>query len=120
MTVKETKSDIEFFHLEPSGLSPREIKKRETYETTRAYTDEESMELIKEAFNALFVTLPSIQASAIKELKILGIDFSNIEFVQPDEPGREDIPHSLPSDIQEFSAESAKQRVEKFFKEIVR
>jgi len=95
-----------------------EKKKRESYETTRAYTDEEAKVLIADAFRALFVTLPAIQASALKELRALGLDFSEIQFVSPDEPGSEEFPHTLSFDLQQYSEELANERLNQFFNEI--
>ena len=89
--------------LEPSDLIARARKKRETYETTRAYTDDESLELVKDALRSLYVTLPAIQAGALKKLHALGLDFSDIKFEVPDEPGREDVPHTLSSRSRQFS-----------------
>ena len=67
MTVKDTKGDVEFYRLEPSGLTAREKKKREAYETTRAYTDEEAVKLIEGAFHTIFVTLPAIQGANMRD-----------------------------------------------------
>lgn len=114
MTVKDTKGDAEFYRLEPSGLSAREKKKREAYETTRAYTEDEAIALIENGFHTIFVTLPAVQASAMKELRALGRDFENVEFVPPDEPGRDDKPHTLTVQQEGFSEELATQRVQRF------
>ena len=84
----------------------------------RAYTDQEALALIKEAFHALFVTLPAIQSSAVKEFQALGLDFKDIQFVVPDEPGRDDVPHEISSDLQQYSEELAKTRLQEFFDEI--
>ena len=118
MTVKDIEYDSEFYRLEPSDLTKRERKKRETYETTRAYTEEEAIELIEEAFEAVFMTLPSVQAHIFKQLTKIDSELSAIEFVSPDEPGREDMPHTLSIDIVDFSDEEAYYRVQRFFDEV--
>ena len=119
MTVKDTKGDAEFSQLEPSDLTARERKKRETYETTRAYTDEEAVKLIEEAFRTIFVVLPAIQQSALKELHALGLEFDGIRFAVPDEPGREDASHTIESGSERFSEETAKKRVDRFLEKVV-
>lgn len=118
MPVKDSKDDVEFYRLEPSGLTAREKKKRETYETTRAYTEEESVVLIRDALRSLFMTLPATQSSAIKGLRGLGLDFNEINFVAPDEPGRDDAPHTLTTNAEDFSAEQAETRLQEFLERI--
>ncbi|MBL4713965.1 MAG: hypothetical protein JKY64_05525 [Alcanivorax sp.] len=118
MPVKDSKGDAEFYRLEPSGLSAREKKKRETYETTRAYTEEESIEIIQDALRSLFITLPATQSSAVKTLRELGIDANQINFVNPDEPGRDDAPHSLTINAENFSKEQAEARLQGFLERI--
>lgn len=115
MTVKDIGGDAEFYRLVPSDIPAREKKKRETYETTRAFTDEEALDVIKKAFRTVFVDLPAIQGAALRELHAFGIDFDDIEFVAPDEPGREDAPHTLESSLQDFSEKRANDHVENFF-----
>ncbi|WP_422102206.1 hypothetical protein [Vreelandella sp.] len=118
MPVKESKSDAEFYRLEPIGLSAREKKKRETYETTRAYTEEESVEIIQDALRSLFITLPATQSSAVKTLRDLGTDANEINFVPPDEPGRDDAPHTLTINAENFSKEQAETRLQEFLERI--
>lgn len=118
MPVKDSKGDAEFYRLEPSGLSAREKKKRETYETTRAYTEEESIEIIQDALRSLFITLPATQSSAVKTLRELGIDINDINFVPPDEPGRDDAPHTLTINAENFSKEQAEARLQEFLERI--
>lgn len=118
MPVKESKSDAEFYRLEPGGLSAREKKKRDTYETTRAYTEEESVDIIKDALRSLFITLPATQSSAVKELRKLGVVANEINFVAPDEPGRDDAPHTLTINAEKFSKEQAETRLQQFLERL--
>lgn len=86
MNVKEASLDLQFSALEPVGLSTREKQKREKYETTRPYSDEEKTELLREALETLFVELPAIQVAGMAGLQELGSKATAIEFVPPDEP----------------------------------
>ena len=86
MSVKDATLDAQFFALELDGLSSRERQKREKYETTRPYSDDEKIELLRAALQTLFVELPEIQATGIERLRGFGAKADYLEFVPPDEP----------------------------------
>jgi hypothetical protein len=109
MNVKEASLDLQFSALEPVGLSTREKQKREKYETTRPYSDEEKMELLREAIKTLFVELPAIQVAGMSGLQELGSKATVIEFVPPDEPERGRFEYSRSLD--DIRAEQAALRI---------
>lgn len=105
MNVKEASLDLQFSALEPVGLSTRERQKREKYETTRPYTDEEKFDLLRVAMKTLFVELPAIQVAGMSGLQELGSSATTIEFVPPDEPERGRFQYS--KSLDEVSADQA-------------
>lgn len=74
----------------PGSLTTREKTKREKYETSRPYTDDEKLELTKFALREVFLTLPAMKASTFESLRELGSTASSIEFTVPDEEEREE------------------------------
>ena len=120
MNVKEALSDVQFYNPEPSDLTSRERQKREKYETTRPYSDEEKLELLTEALDALYVDLPAIQVAALKSLRDLGMAASTIEFAPPDEPEQGRHGHAV--ELQELSKtqEILKSNFERFQQELAK
>lgn len=112
MNVKEASLDLQFSALEPVGISTREKQKREKYETTRPYSDEEKIELLREALETLFVELPAIQVAGMSGLRELGSKATAIEFVPPDEPEQGRFAYS--KSLDEVSAEQAALRINLF------
>lgn len=100
MNVKETLSDSQFYSLEPSDLTNREKQKREKYETTRPYSEDEKLQLLTEALDTLYIDLPAIQVAALKGLSDFGADSSAIVFVPPDEPEQGEYGYTM--DLQEL------------------
>jgi hypothetical protein len=86
MSVKEPSQELAFRQAAPAGLTPLERRKREKYETTRAFTDPEKLDLLHESLQALYLDLPAIQNAALECLQKIGEPVENIEFVSPDEP----------------------------------
>jgi hypothetical protein len=84
MNVKDAESDDRFNALEPANLTTRERRKREKYETTRAYTEQEKLKLLRDALETLYVELPAIQVASLNALAEFGV--TTVEFVPPDEP----------------------------------
>ena len=85
MRVKDSKFDMEFYQLEPPEITTREKNKREKYETSRPYTEDEKVELIKKALKRVFVELPEIQMSAANRLSELCDGIDSIECKPPEE-----------------------------------
>jgi hypothetical protein len=95
MSVKDASQDLGFSAREPAGLTTRERRKREKYETTRPYSDQEKVDLLRRALEALYVELPAIQVAALNGLKDLRTKATTIEFVAPDEPEQSDVSYSV-------------------------
>ena len=117
MNVKDALTDARFYSLElveAANLSSRERQKREKYETTRPYTDQEKLELLQQALERLYVELPAIQVAGQKRLADLGGNAAVIEFVPPDEPeqGRERYESSL--ELRESERDSAQGWLSEF------
>ncbi|WP_054688215.1 hypothetical protein [Pantoea stewartii] len=62
------------FELSPfEELPAKERKKRTKYETTRPFTEEEKIDVIKNAFRVVFLDLPAVREAAMNNLR----DFDN-------------------------------------------
>ena len=120
MNVKEALTDSQFYSLEPSDLTSREKQKREKYETTRPYSEDEKLELLTEALDTLYIDLPAIQVAALKSLLDFGVGRSTIEFAPPDEP--EQGRHGYTVDFQELkkTQEVLKRNFERFRQELAK
>lgn len=92
---KEASQELAFAALEPAGLTYRERRKREKYETTRPYSDGEKLDLLVRALTTFFIDLPAIQMAAFSGLRGLGVDAATVEFVTPDEPGQGEAAYSM-------------------------
>lgn len=106
MNVKDAITDGRFFELAPYDISRGDERKRQTYETTRPYTDTEKLDLIKQALKALFVELPTVQVAGFRGLLDLGAHVSNIEFLAP-----EDSEENTPSYSRDFSDTQGREQV---------
>ncbi|MDN7915343.1 hypothetical protein [Burkholderia cepacia] len=117
MSVKEASSDAQFSEMEPIGLSSRERQKREKYETTRPYSSDEKIELLRSALRTLFIELPEIQVTAIDLLRSFGAKADHIEFVPPDEPEQGQFNYSLEFGAIEKNREHSRNIFTEFDKE---
>lgn len=85
MNVKDAATDSKFYELLPSqNITEKERNKRQKYETSRVFTDDEKLEVILKAFEVIYLDLPAIRKSAIINLaeidkKIEKITFSSAE-----------------------------------------
>ncbi|MGP5323524.1 hypothetical protein [Vreelandella titanicae] len=85
MNVKEAVTDSRFFDLVPSqNLSAKERNKRQKYETSRPFTEEEKAEVILKALEVIYLDLPAIRKSAIENLNVFG-NIETISFSSADE-----------------------------------
>lgn len=116
MSVKEASEDQGFTALEPSGLTTRERRKREKYETTRPYSDQEKRAVIRKALETLYVELPAIQVAALGGLKDLGINATTMEFLAPVEPEQNHVEYSLTLEDQISRRASLASRFQEFEK----
>ncbi len=82
VTYKDAAKSKDFFKLESSDISNRDRKKRDSYETTRPYTEAEARELTVSALRSLFLDIPWFQLKAFMNLNDLGIDVGEIQFVE--------------------------------------
>jgi hypothetical protein len=89
-SAKDASSQALAEFVAPGSLSTREKTKREKYETSRPYTEDEKLELTKFALKEVFLTLPAMKASTFELLRELGSTASSIEFTVPDEEEREE------------------------------
>jgi hypothetical protein len=69
-------------------LTPRERTKREKYETSRPYTEQEKLALIEFALEQVFVAVPAMESATWNSLKELGSNVERVEFSLPDEEDR--------------------------------
>ncbi len=118
-SAKESTSVVQNEYIEDMALTPREKTKREKYETSRPYDENEKLELIRFAFDEVFVTLPSMQNLSAKALHDFGSTASVIEFTTPDE--EEPLEGSYTRDIAQngMSVEDLRQRLEDFRNRLV-
>lgn len=85
MNVKEAVADSRFFDLVPSqDLSAKERNKRQKYETSRPFTDQEKIEVALKALEVIYLDLPEIRNSAIENLNEFG-DVAAVFFSSADE-----------------------------------
>lgn len=87
-SAKDSNSHVQNEFSDVQSLSTREKAKREKYETSRPYTNEEKLDLAKFALKEVFLTLPAMKASTFESLRELGSTASTIEFTVPDEEER--------------------------------
>lgn len=118
MTVRDSADDAVFMQLEPTDLSTRERQKREKYETTRPYTDEEASELIIGALKELFETLPAVQTAALERVRSLAGRDVAIEFFPPDEVERGEPAHRLTTENYAAYQQDLEIRLDKFLSEL--
>jgi hypothetical protein len=102
MNVKDAQSDAGFGDFEPIGLTNRERRQREKYETTRPYSEQEKLQLLDQALKTLFVVLPAIQIAGLRNLGEFDGGATEIKFVPPDEPelGRSEYTIELASTVE--------------------
>lgn len=102
----------------PGSLSAREKTKREKYETSRPYTDEEKLELTKFALKEVFLTLPAMKASTFESLRELGSTAASIEFTVPDEEEREEGSYVEAADPNRARQQELSRRFNEFLQRI--
>lgn len=106
MNVKDAAADSRFFELLPTqDLPAKERNKRQTYETSRPFTNEEKVDVILKALEVMYLDLPAIRSSAINNLKVFG-DIESITFSSVDgEFQEQEMAHKITPDavLQELS-----------------
>lgn len=102
----------------PGSLSAREKTKREKYETSRPYTDDEKLELTKFALKEIFLTLPAMKASTFESLHELGSTASSIEFTVPDEEERKEGSYTVAANPNRASQQELGHRFNVFLERI--
>lgn len=107
MNAQEASSDSRFFNLvEPADITQRERNRRQKYETSRSYTEDEMVDVIRDALKKYFIDLPSVRMSAIENLKNVVGDVDSIAFSTSDDSLVEQ------EVIHEFDFESARDDAE--------
>ena len=114
--AKEAQEDSRFASLF-YHQSTQESKKREKYETSRPYSDQEKLELLTKAITAVFEVLPAIQNNGIKTLKKFNESITRIEFLSPN--STEQNP-SYSIDLLEIDSKNQrlKENAQKFIQEL--
>jgi hypothetical protein len=84
MAVSEAREDSYFEVAFQTGLPTRDAKRREAYETSRPYTDEEKLQIVINALRVLFVEVPAVQEAAIRRLNDLGSNATTIVMAGPE------------------------------------
>ncbi|WDF99217.1 hypothetical protein PSR30_01210 [Pectobacterium carotovorum subsp. carotovorum] len=86
MNVKDAATDSKFYELLLSqNITTQERNKRQKYETSRAFTDDEKLEVILKAFEVIYLDLPAIRQSAIINLAEIGTNIEKITFSSAEE-----------------------------------
>jgi len=98
--------------LEPISL--REKTKREKYETSRPYNENEKLELVRFALQEVFVTIPVMQNASVRALADLGSTASVIEFNAPDEEERAERSYTRKLSDDAAAVAVLKERVDAF------
>jgi hypothetical protein len=114
--AKEAQEDSRFASLS-YHQSTQESKKREKYETSRPYSDQEKLDLLTKAITAVFEVLPAIQNNGIKTLKKFNESITRIEFLSPN--STEQNP-SYSIDLLEIDSKNQrlKENAQKFIQEL--
>lgn len=116
--AKEAQADRQF-DQSSYRQTTKEAKKREKYETSRPYSDQEKLELLSKAITAVFETLPAIQSNGIKTLKKFNESITRIEFFSPN--STEQNP-SYYIDLPEIDSKNQKlkENAQKFIQELMK
>lgn len=116
INAKEAQEDRQFSQLS-YPLTIQETKKREKYETSRPYTDQEKLELLSKAITAVFEVLPAIQSNGIKTLKMFNENITRIEFLSPNNTEQQP---SYSIDLPEIDSKNQrlKENAQKFIQEL--
>lgn len=117
-SAKDSSSQVLAEFYAPASLSTREKTKREKYETSRPYTDDEKLELTKFALREVFLTLPAMKASTFESLRELGSTASSIEFTVPDEEEREEGSYAEATNPNRDSQQELNRRFSEFLRRI--
>ena len=119
MNVKEAATDSRFFDLVPSqDLPAKERNKRQKYETSRPFTEEEKVEVILKALEVMYLDLPAIRSSAINNLKVFE-DVESITFSSADgEFIEEGIVHEIYADEVSQELDTFKEMHSNFIREL--
>jgi hypothetical protein len=86
MNFKDAAEDSRFYELMPASNIPAQDKnKRQKYETSRPFTEGEKIEVILKAFEVMYLDLPAIRESAIKNLSEIDNSIESIVFSSADD-----------------------------------
>ena len=96
------------------GITRRDRIKREKYETSRPYGENEKVSLVQYALEQVFVVVPAIQAATSKALSDLGAPSTAIEFLAPDDEERPEGSYSRQAPPPPETVADLKQRLEAF------
>ena len=86
INVKEAAEDSKFDELVIfQNLPAQERNKRQKYETSRPFSDDEKLDVVIKAFEVVYVELPAIRKSAILNLTKFDSNIQTIVFSSSDE-----------------------------------
>ena len=81
MNVKDADKDSSFFELASTEeLSTKEKNKRQNYETSRPYTEEEKIDLALKTIKVMYLDLPAIRYSALNNFREFCDEVKSISF----------------------------------------
>lgn len=112
MNVKDAATDSKFYELLLSqNITTQERNKRQKYETSRAFTDDEKLGVILKAFEVIYLDLPAIRQSAIMNLAEINKNIETITFSSEEEEilAEEKMVHEI--NLQGIDEESYEYRV---------
>jgi hypothetical protein len=112
-SAKDTDGTVQRDFIDVMALTPRERTKREKYEMSRPYDENEKLDLVRFALQEVFVTLPAMQNASAKALRELGSSASMIEFTAPDEEERQEGSY-MRKLVADVAIEELKKRVDAF------
>lgn len=110
---------VDFLAAEAT-LTQKERTKREKYETSRPYDENEKLELIRFALAQVFVTLPAMQTATSKALRDLGSSATAIEFSTPDDEERPDGSYAQTLAPDSSVVDDLRQRLDHFLKNLAK
>lgn len=101
-----------------SDLAYRERSRREKYETSRPFSEQERVLLIRSGLREVFVTIPAVELAAIRYLRSLTSDSTSIVFSAPEEYEVADARSVHRIEMTEAQAKDLSERFERFSREL--
>lgn len=120
MNAKEALNDAGFFQLKRSNeITTRDRNRRQNYETSRPFSEDEKTELIIKALKSIYLELPKIKLSALENIRDLEISATEIRFYSSeDEATNQHETLKITLKETKLEAETAEKSYESFIHEV--